>query len=212
MINNKYVTDKFAFLGDKFLIELEECAIISDVKPRTELIKPDEKIQYLPIVLDGSVMVYTLNDGRELLYYYVKPGESCIMTLSSIFQNCKSRVYAFSKEASQVMLIPVANFLDLVIRYPEINKIFFDEYNNRFTSLMNMVNDAIFHKLDTRVLNYVKKQSELMGKNPVVLSHKEIASGLGTAREVVSRVLKKLANEGHLIQHKYEIEILNETK
>lgn len=212
MRNDKYLTKKFGFLGAEFLAELENCAVITEVKARTEIIAPGQRINYIPILLSGSVKVYTLNDGRELLYYYIKPGESCIMTVASIFQNSISRIYAYADETSTCALIPVSDFVRFVKKYPLINTVFYEEYDTRFTALMDMVNDAVYHKLDIRVFNYIQKQVDVTGTNPVTISHKEIAAGLGTVREVVSRVLKKLVNEGHVAQHKYGIEILNKKK
>lgn len=212
MRNDKYLTEKFGFLGTEFLAELENCAVITEVKARTEIIAPGQRINYIPILLSGSVKVYTLNDGRELLYYYIKPGESCIMTVASIFQNSISRIYAYADETSTCALIPVSDFVRFVKKYPLINTVFYEEYDTRFTALMDMVNDAVYHKLDIRVFNYIQKQVDVTGTNPVTISHKEIAAGLGTVREVVSRVLKKLVNEGHVAQHKYGIEILNKKK
>jgi len=212
MSNEKHLSEKFAFLGSEFLAELDNCAVIAEVKARTEIIAPGQRINNIPILLSGSVKVYTLNDGRELLYYYIKPGESCIMTVASIFQNSISRIYAYAEEHSKFALIPVPDFLKFVKKYPLINTVFYEEYDARFTALMDMVNDAVYHKLDIRVFNYIQKQVELTGTNPVTISHKEIAAGLGTVREVVSRVLKKLVNEGHVVQHKYGIELLNKKK
>ncbi|KAA5531965.1 Crp/Fnr family transcriptional regulator [Paenimyroides baculatum] len=212
MSNKKHLSEKFAFLGSEFLAELDNCAVIAEVKARTEIIAPGQRINNIPILLSGSVKVYTLNDGRELLYYYIKPGESCIMTVASIFQNSISRIYAYAEEHSKFALIPVSDFLRFVKKYPLINTVFYEEYDTRFTALMDMVNDAVYHKLDIRVFNYIQKQVELTGTNPVMISHKEIATGLGTVREVVSRVLKKLVNEGHVVQHKYGIELLNKKK
>lgn len=209
MKNEKYIVEKFGFLGLDFLQELENCALVNEIKPRTEIISPGERIQFIPVLLKGSIKVYTLNDGRELLYYYIKPGESCIMTFASIFQNRRSRVYAYAEESSKVALIPVANLVDFLKKHPEIYKVFYQEYDIKFTTLMDTVNDVIFNKLDTRVFNYINQRMQFNEENPVKMSHKEIAAGLGTAREVVSRVLKKLANEGCIIQHKQYIEIIH---
>jgi CRP/FNR family transcriptional regulator len=73
---------------------------------------------------------------------------------------------------------------------------------------MNMVNDAVFNKLDKRALNYIRQQIAITGNNPIKLTHKEIANNLGTSREVVSRVLKKVENEGEIIQTKEGIKVL----
>lgn len=73
---------------------------------------------------------------------------------------------------------------------------------------MHMVNDAVFHKLDKRVVNYIKQQISINGQNSIKLTHKEIANNLGTSREVVSRVLKKIENEGEISQTKEGIKML----
>ena len=70
-----------------------------------------------------------------------------------------------------------------------------------------MVNEAVFHRLDRRVLSYIKQQISITGNHPIKLTHREIASNLGTSREVVSRVLKKIENEGEISQTKEGIKI-----
>jgi CRP/FNR family transcriptional regulator len=211
MINNQFITEKFGFLGLDFIHELEKCCVITDIKSKMEIVSPGQRIHYVPILMKGSVKVFTLNEGRELLYYYMKPGESCIMTFASIFKNCISSVYACAEESSKALLIPVSSLLKLMNSFPGMNNFFYSEYDSRFTALMNMVNDAVFHKLDTRVLNYINQRAVVTGNNPVKITHKDIASALGTSREVISRVLKKLVNEGRIIQHKTAIEIIGGT-
>ncbi|ALR31403.1 Crp/Fnr family transcriptional regulator [Chryseobacterium sp. IHB B 17019] len=207
MINNKFILNKFGFLGEDFSKELNQHALITDIKAKTEIITEGQKVRYVPFLIKGSIKVYSLNDGRELIYYYVRPNDSCLMTFSSIFSDYTSKVYAMAEEDSEVMLIPASVLHDWLIRFPEINKLFYNEYDKRFTDVMNMVNDAVFHKLDKRIVNYIKQQISVTGQNPIKLTHREIASNLGTSREVVSRVLKKVENEGEIIQTKEGIKI-----
>ena len=207
MINNKFILNKFGFLGEDFSKELNQHALITDIKAKTEIITEGQKVRYVPFLIKGSIKVYSLNDGRELIYYYVRPNDSCLMTFSSIFSDYTSKVYAMTEEDSEVMLIPASVLHDWLIRFPEINKLFYNEYDKRFTDVMNMVNDAVFHKLDKRIVNYIKQQISVTGQNPIKLTHREIASNLGTSREVVSRVLKKIENEGEIIQTKEGIKI-----
>lgn len=124
------------------------------------------------------------------------------MTFSSIFGDYISKIYALAEEDSEVMLVPVGILHDWLIRFPEINKLFYNEYDRRFTDVMNMVNDAVFHRLDKRVLNYIRQQILITGNNPIKLTHREIASNLGTSREVVSRVLKKLKMKARSFRQK----------
>jgi len=207
MINNQFILNKFGFLGDDFSNELNKHAIITDVKAKTEIVREGQKNKFVPFLMKGSIRVFTLNDGRELIYYYLRANDSCLMTFSSIFTDYISRIYAVAEEDSEVMLIPVSVVHEWLIKFPQINRLFYSEYEKRFIDVMNMVNDAVFHKLDKRVLNYIKQQISITGNNPVKLTHKEIANNLGTSREVVSRVLKKVENEGEIIQTKEGIKI-----
>lgn len=207
MINNQFILNKFGFLGSDFSSELQKHAIITSIKAKTEIIREGQKNKYVPFLIKGSIKVYSLNDGRELIYYYIRPNDSCLMTFSSIFTDYTSRVYAIAEDESEVMLIPVSVVHEWLIKYPEINRVFYSEYDKRFSDVMNMVNDAVFHRLDKRVLNYIKQQINITGNNPIKLTHKEIANNLGTSREVVSRVLKKIENEGEILQSKEGIRI-----
>lgn len=207
MINNQFILNKFGFLGSDFSSELQKHAIITNIKAKTEIIREGQKNKYVPFLIKGSIKVYSLNDGRELIYYYIRPNDSCLMTFSSIFTDYTSRVYAIAEDESEVMLIPVSVVHEWLIKYPEINRVFYSEYDKRFSDVMNMVNDAVFHRLDKRVLNYIKQQIKITGNNPIKLTHKEIANNLGTSREVVSRVLKKIENEGEILQSKEGIRV-----
>lgn len=207
MTDNVFILDKFGFLGKVFLSELQQHAVIVDIKAKTEIIREGQKNKYVPFLIKGSIKVFTLNDGRELIYYFIKSSDSCLMTFSSIFTDYVSRVFAVAEEESEALLIPVSVMHDWLIRFPEINKLFYREYDRRFSEVMNMVNDAVFHRLDKRVLNYIKQQITSTGKSPLKITHREIASSLGTSREVVSRVLKKIESDGEIVQTKEGIKV-----
>ncbi|MGU3375339.1 Crp/Fnr family transcriptional regulator [Chryseobacterium sp. M5A1_1a] len=208
MVNSSFVLSKFGFLGSDFLSAIQQHAIITDIKAKTEIISEGQKNKYVPFLMKGSIKVFTLNDGRELIYYYIKENDSCLMTFSSIFTDYVSRVYAVAEEDSQALLIPISIIHDWLIRFPEINKLFYREYDRRFSEIMSMVNDAVFHRLDKRVLNYIKQQISLTGNNPIKITHREIANNLGTSREVVSRVLKKIESDGDISQTKEGIKVV----
>ncbi|MBD8083872.1 Crp/Fnr family transcriptional regulator [Chryseobacterium caseinilyticum] len=207
MLDNQFIVDKFEFLGSEFLKEISKHAVITAVKAKTEIVREGQKNKFVPFLIKGSVRVFTLNDGRELIYYYVRENDSCMMTFSSIFTDYISRIYAVAEEDSEVLLIPVSIMHDWLLRFPAINKLFFQEYDKRFSDVMNMVNEAVFHKLDKRILSYIKQQIAITGNHPIKLTHREIATNLGTSREVVSRVMKKIENEGEISQSREGIRI-----
>ena len=202
----------FPTMDGNFFDEVKEFSVQMTIEARKEIINEGDRIHHVPILLKGSVKVFTLDDGKELLYYYLKPYETCIMTFSSVFQGSTSRIYACAEETCEVLLLPVKKVIDWIERYPQFNLFFFREYDKRYVAIMEMVTQAVFHKLDKRILALLKKKNDEQEGNPVKISHKEIANTLGTAREVVSRILKKYENEGVISQSHNGIKILTESE
>lgn len=194
------ISEKFAFLGTDFLCEFRKHAVQKSVDAKTELMRFGQHIKYIPIVARGLVKVYGLADEKEFLYYYVGPGQSCIMTFSSVFDDQLSKVYAVSEESAEIILLPVLSVQKWLNKYPQFNFFFYRQYELRYGALIEMLNPAIFHRLDKRILEYLSNKMTLLGKDELKISHKEIANDVGTAREVVSRILKKFENEGILTQ------------
>ena len=92
--------------------------------------------------------------------------------------------------------------------YPSLNHLFFRQFNKRYDDLLQTIHQVLFHKMDNRLLTYLQEKAKLLGSRQLDLRHHQIARELGTAREVVSRVLKKLEADKKVRQHPNFIEIL----
>lgn len=202
----------FQHLDDDFLNEVEGYAIEKSIAARKEIISEGEKINYIHILLKGSVKVYSLNDGKEMVHYFIRPQESCTMTFSSVFNGARSRIYATAEEPSDLLLLPADKVLRWVTEYPLFNHFFLKEYDKRYTAVVDMATQAIYYKLDRRILDLLDKKIMENAGNAVKISHKEIANTLGTAREVVSRILKKFEQEGLIRQSDHRIAILSQSR
>jgi len=165
-------------------------------------------VKAVPFVTKGLIKVFSRHDDKELLLYYIRPGESCIMSFDACMKNTPSKIYASTEENSSVLLLPVDRVLNWMREYPEMNSIFFQQYNIRYNELIHMVNELLFEKMDQRLYKYLIKKSEVAKRNPLKLSHRKIANDLGTAREVISRVVKKLETDGKIIQLASGIKII----
>ncbi|WP_379968627.1 Crp/Fnr family transcriptional regulator [Epilithonimonas sp. UC225_85] len=204
-----FIKNKFKNFDEDFYREVNGECITTTVEAKQELIKEGQKVTHIPILISGLVKVFTLNDGKELLYYYIEPSESCIMTFSSIFTDKTSRIYACTEEKSEVLLLPVSQFLMWLIKYPQLNQVFFLEYDLRYKTMMDTISQVVFQRLDKRIFEYLGQRIKRSGNPVLKISHKKIAEDLGTAREVVSRILKKFEKEGLITQSSSGIEIIN---
>lgn len=195
-MNEKILFEKkFYFLGADFLREIMEVSDIRTLPPKTELIKEGEYIKIIPVLLSGLVKTFAQVDGKEILLYYIQPGQSCIMSFSSSLKNEPSRIFAVTEEESELLLIPSDKISKWVITEPSINLLFYEEYNQRYSEMLDTVRRLLYDKLDKRLFDYLCNRVKITGKNPVKFSHRDAAHDLGTAREVVSRLIRKLESQ-----------------
>jgi CRP/FNR family transcriptional regulator len=95
-----------------------------------------------------------------------------------------------------------------ITQFPDINALFFQQYNLRYSELLDTIHHVLFDKMDSRLFEYLKEKVRVTNNNPLKLSHRQIADELGTAREVISRTMKKLETENLVKQLANGIEIL----
>jgi CRP/FNR family transcriptional regulator len=154
-------------------------------------------IKSIPIVLSGSIRVIkTDQDGQEILLYYIKPGESCIMSFLAGIHNDTSKIKAIVEEEAEILLIPVDKAGKWIKEFPEWTDFIFTLYQKRFEELLDVVNAIAFQKMDARLLHLIKQKAELFQSKNSSITHQQLADELGTSREAVSRVLKQMENSG----------------
>jgi CRP/FNR family transcriptional regulator len=208
MTDKDFIETRFSYLGKALIDEIFNISEIKEFPKNTLLLREGQYIKVIPIVLTGLVKVSTQVEDKELLLYYIKPEQSCIMSFSSCLKNEKSKIFAITEEETRILLVPADKTASWVTEFPAINKLFYQQYELRYSELINTINHLLHHKLDKRLLDYLLEKVNVTGKNPIKISHKEIAGELGTAREVVSRLVKKLENQKILKQHHDSIELL----
>ncbi|MEZ4957042.1 MAG: Crp/Fnr family transcriptional regulator [Saprospiraceae bacterium] len=188
--------------------EILEKGILQNIPAGTEILREGQYIKVIPIVLEGSIKVFSSHDDKELLLYYIEPTESCVMSFSAGLWNAPSRVRAVAEEDTETLLLPVADVNQWVRTYPKLNELFFQQFNQRYDDLLHTIHQLLFEKMDKRLMDYLTEKSEVLNSRFLDLRHHQIAREMGSAREVISRVMKKLEKEKLVKQHPNGIEIL----
>ena len=177
--------------------KLSELGFQKTFEENEVILRESSYIKAIPIVLQGSLRVMrTEEDGRELLLYYIKAGESCIMSFLGGIHDDTSKINAVAEEKTELLLIPMDKISLLVKDFPEWLDYIFKLYHKRFEELLEVVDAIAFKKLDARILDFVKNKAKLSNSKVINLTHEQIANELGSARVVVSRLLKQLESEG----------------
>lgn len=199
--------ERLPYLGDSLLRTFAEHGDLTEIGAGVQLLREGQYVKVVPIVLEGLVKVYTQAEDKELLLYFIRPKESCIMSFSAVLHNDPSKIFALTEEKSLVLLIPAERVGGWLREYPRLNDLFYQQYDQRYAELIDTIQQLLFNRLDHRILEYLDELSRLKGTPILDIRHRQIAQDLGTAREVITRTLKKLEKEGRIRQVQGGIEI-----
>ncbi len=157
-----------------------------------------DESNYFSLVLSGRARIYKVgHSGREFTLYTVNPGESCILTAFSILSHTRFPAIAVVEEELETLLIPAEIFREWVDKYDVWRIYVFNLLSQRLNEILSLMEEIAFHRIDARIANYLLRLSDNSGKY-LLTTHQKISQDVGTAREVVSRVLKEFERE-HLI-------------
>ena len=197
-----------SFLKPDLVEKIVQEASVREFPKGTEILREQQYVKVLPLVIKGLVKVYSRFYEKELLLYYIEPAQSCVMTFYAALKNTPSKVFAVTEEDSKIILIPVQLLPDWLKEYPDFNELFYNQFNLRYSELLDTIGSLLLDRMDKRLYEHLKKKSELINNDSIIMSHNQIANELGTAREVITRVLKKLEIDGKVSQNAGEIRIV----
>lgn len=193
----------------ELIAKLYEFGIQKNYEAGSVILNENSHIRSIPIVTKGVMKVFRMEkDGREILLYYIKAGESCIMSFLGGMHNETSKVKAEVEEDAEILFLPMEKVSLFIKDYPQWLDYIFRLYHKRFEELLEIINAIAFKKVDERLLNLLKTKSELTQSTTLLITHEQLANELGTARVVVSRLLKQLEESGELLLGRNKIQLL----
>ncbi|RLD60078.1 MAG: Crp/Fnr family transcriptional regulator [Bacteroidetes bacterium] len=191
----------------ELLKELSELEIVR-FSANSTLLRSGSYIKVIPIVLKGKIKVIRKdNSEKEILLYHIEPNESCILSITSSINNKKSKVDAITEEDSDIILVPASKVKEWMEKYSGWRKFLMSLYHERLTELLGIVDEVAFKNMDFRLIERLKEKQK-PNSQEIEITHQKLADELGTAREVVSRLLKKLENDGKIKLLRGKIKII----
>lgn len=172
------------------------------------IVREGEFVKIVPIVVSGALRVFHTKEEREILLYYVEPGETCMMSLSACFFNNKSPSQAVATAHSEVLTVATRFITQWQKEYNSWNHFVIRTFRNRYDELLNTFESVAFDHIDKRVLEYLRHRASRQNKKEVKISHQELANELGTTRVVISRILKQFETGKIVELHRGFIKVL----
>ncbi|MDA5558991.1 Crp/Fnr family transcriptional regulator [Shimia sp. MMG029] len=162
----------------------------------------------LLLLLEGTVKVTQKSEsGREVFLYRVHAGESCVLTTACMLAFEDYSAEGTAETDVKAVAIPRATFDDLVGKSPVFREFVFAAYSRRITDLFTLIDDIVFQRMDVRLASRLLELADT--RQTVRATHVVLASELGTAREVISRILSEFQRRGWIEQLRGEVKLLD---
>lgn len=205
-MESKELKRLFPILEEGLSKEIIKHGTIKNVKAGDTILKVGQTIRSTMLILDGVIKLYREDmEGNEYFIYHLNAGQACSLSFICAAKHETSEVLAKAVTDAAILAIPLEFMEQWMGTYKSWYQFVITSYRERFEELLKTIDAIAFTKLDERLEYYLKKQVEKLGPN-FNITHQEIANDLNSAREVISRLLKKMEAQRWLIIHRHSIE------
>lgn len=162
-------------------------------------------------MIDGSVRVQKLSEsGREIVLYRVESGETCILTTSCLLSHCDYNAEAITETAVEAIALPQSTFDQALTASDQFRDFVFDAFGSRIAGLVTLIDAVAFGRMDIRLAQLLLEMTPTEGT--ITTTHQLLARELGTAREVISRLLKEFERHGWVALSRGHVSLLDRSE
>lgn len=163
------------------------------------------------ILKSGHLRVFLLSDeGREITLYRMYPGDMCTLSAACVLNNIEFDVFIDAEEDSELLIINSKHFDTLLNSNIYVENFTYKLLTKRFSDVMWSMQQILFTSFDKRLARFLLDECKTVNSNKIKITHEQIAKYMGSAREVVSRMLKYFENEGFVELSRGGIKVTNE--
>ncbi len=187
--DNMSEEDRETFLRSSHHVQFQKGTNIHDGNECTGVI----------LIKSGALRLYLLSEeGKEITLYRLFPGDMCILSASCVLSSITFDVFIDSEENSECVVVGGCAYEALSQKMPEVKIFTYETALERFSDVMWVMQQILFMSMDKRLAIFLLDEAAKTGSDTIRLTHEQIARYMGSAREVVTRMLKYFASEGML--------------
>lgn len=199
---------EFAATTDKNLKSLMASATLVTIPAGEQVFYPGKQCENYVLLLEGRIKIQLMGEnGREILLYCVNPGDSCVLTTSCLLGSNQYPAEAVTEADSKAFVIPSTAFHRCLELSSFFREFVFQNMSARLSNVIGRMEHVLFASVENRLAEQLLALSA--GQNQISKTHQHLAAELGTAREVVSRHLKRFEKFGWISLSRGSIQIHN---
>lgn len=165
------------------------------------------------LIQSGQLRAYSISgEGREVTLYRLFDYDTCIFTASCAMPNIMFDMVIEAEKDSEVMVIPPEVYNAVLAESAPLSNYHNQVISSRFSDVMWTMEQIMWKSFDKRLAAFLLEESALEGTGSLKLTHEKIANHMGTAREVVTRMLKYFQNEGMVRLTRGAVELVDEKR
>lgn len=185
--------------GDMLLQDIVDNSLLHSVAEGKIILKESQHVDHIPLIGKGGVKVIRHTEpDHKIFLYFIRPGETCTMTLSSCLRRQTSQVHAQTIVDTEIILIPSERVYYYTKHFPSWNEYTLESFRGKFDDILHSYDQLAFTSLERRVYNYLKDLATIRKKGTITLTHAQLAAEMAASRVSISRVLKQLEQSGAL--------------
>lgn len=185
--------------GDRLLKDIVEHALLVTVPEDRIVLREAQHVDHVPLIGKGGVKVIRHTDAaRRIFLYFIRPGQTCTMTLSSCLRRQTSQVYARTVTETQVILLPSERVYYYTKHFAGWNEFALESFRAKFDDILGAYDRLAFQSLEERIIGYLRDIVAIRADNALTLTHAQLANEMAASRVSVSRILKELERAGML--------------
>jgi len=193
------------------LEEMGEHARLKELKAGELLMKTGQYFRFTMLVVSGLVKVFREDaEGNEYFMYYLEPGQACALSLICATRQETSQLMGKAMTNTEILSIPLEYMDNWISKYKSWYYFVLESYRNRFEEMLVTIDHIAFRNMDERLMFYLQRQQKTLKTNTIAISNTEVAQELNSSREVISRLMKKLAERGNIrLLKNQQVEIIS---
>ena len=214
--DKQFLTETLAFwahLNPVEQLQLVENTFAARFSRGDAIHRGDEDCAGILIIKSGGLRTYMLSeDGREITLYRLSPGDVCVLSSSCVLSNITFDVHIDADLDSEILMIHSEVYAALSAQNIYVENFSYKEAVSRFSDVMWAMQQILFMSFDKRLANFLIDEIARTGSNDIPMTHDQIAKYIGSAREVVSRMLKYFASEGYVALSRGGVKVIDKIR
>lgn len=203
---NAQLHEAYSFVFEESLLdEIEKNGLYKEIKENEKIIEIGDYVKHMPLLLKGAIKILREDkEGDELLLYFIERGDTCAMTLSCCLGHTKSGIRAIAEKDTSLIMIPIEKMEEWTAKYKSWRHFVFESYQSRLSEMLDTIDTIAFMNMEERLMRYLQDKAKINQNETLNVTHQQISEDMHTSRVVISRILKKLENEGKIkLQRNY---------